>query len=100
MANFKSKIGKAFIATDEGLKPLKFVEPTDEEMVTLLPIGFTEVDLGQKCPECPTAHLCDAVCLRFSPRLFLCKGCGQYQRHRKIDELTRTYHANRLLHGG
>lgn len=101
MADSKSKIGKAYVEKLDGrMELLKFREPTDEEMVTLLPIGFTEIFLGQKCQECPTPHGCDAVCLRFSPRTFLCKGCKQYHRHRKIDELLRTYHMNKLLDQG
>ncbi len=100
MANPKSKLGKDYVETEKGVEPLKFVEPTDEDMVLLLPIGFTVVFLGQKCPECPTEHGCDAVCFRFSPRLFLCRGCKQYHRHRKIEELIRTYQMNKLLEPG
>lgn len=88
------------MADAENLTLLKFREPTDEEMLRLLPMGFTDLDLGQKCPECPTAHKCDAVCIRFSPRLFLCKGCNQYHRHRKMEELMRSYQMNRLLDQG
>lgn len=85
------------MATPE--KPLKFKEPTDEEMVTLLSFG-EPIYLGQKCPECPELHYCDVICLRFSPRVFLCQGCKQYHRHRKTETLLREYHMNKLLESG
>lgn len=88
------------MADPKNVTPTKFKEPTDEEMVTLLPMGFIDVVLGQKCPECLRPHACDAVCFRFSPRVFWCKGCGSYQRHRKMDKLLRSYHMNRLLNKG
>lgn len=80
-------------------KDLKFIEPTVEDMVLKLSFG-AGVNFGQKCAECPEPHYCDAICLRFSPRVYLCAGCGQYQRHRKMDELIRSYHMNKLLEGG
>lgn len=81
---------------DDPKKPLKFIEPTVEDMVTKLSFGEA-VNLGQRCPECPMEHYCDALCFRFSPRTFLCQGCGQYHRHRKMEELQRTYQMNKFL---
>ena len=77
-------------------KELKFIEPTVEDMVTKLSFGQA-VALGQMCPECLTEHYCDALCFRFPPKLFKCQGCGQFQRHRKMEELQRSYQMNRLL---
>ena len=100
MADSKSGIGKAFYETKDGeMRPLKFREPTVEDMVLKLSFGVA-VDLGQKCPECPEFHYCDMICFRFSPWVFLCAGCGQYHRHRKMDELLRSYHMNKLLEDG
>jgi hypothetical protein len=72
------------------------VKADPEYLVTRLFMG-TPVDLGQKCPECPERHLCDAVCFRFSPRTFKCLGCNQYHRHKKMDTLIREYQMNELL---
>lgn len=84
------------MADPEERQPLKFVEPTAEEMVTKLSFGEA-VRLGQMCPECPAEHYCDALCFRFYPRTFLCQGCGQYQRHRKMEPLIEDYKANKKL---
>lgn len=83
------------MANPEG-EPLKFIEPTVEDMVTKLSFGQA-VKLGQLCPECPAEHYCDALCFRFLPRTFLCQGCGQYQRHRKMDDLQQSYKENKLF---
>lgn len=67
-----------------------------EDIVTKVFFG-EPLDLGQKCPECPERHWCDALCLRFSPKTFRCLSCGQWHKHRKMDELLRTYQMNKFL---
>jgi len=63
---------------------------TPEEIVT--DVFFrSPIKLGQRCPECPEEHWCDAICFRFEPRTFKCLGCGQYQKHQKMMVLIERY---------
>lgn len=61
-----------------------------EQIVSMLFFG-DPVQLGQRCPECPEEHWCDAICFRFSPRTFKCLGCGQWQKHGKMAALILQY---------
>lgn len=60
----------------------------------------TPVKMGQECPSCEVAHYCDAVCLRFKPRIFQCLGCGEWKRHRPMDKLVAEKQMSNLLNGG
>lgn len=68
----------------------KFIEPTDEDMITKLSFGVA-MALGQRCPECPQEHYCDAICVRFKPKIYKCTGCGEYQKHDKMVNLIARY---------
>lgn len=76
------------MADSEGVKPEDFV------------IIGEPVKLGQDCPDCHGAHYCDAVCFRFSPRIFYCLGCGTYKRHKSMKRLIQAYQMMRLLNPG
>ena len=76
--------------------PKPKVKVSPEDLLTKQFIGEA-LDLGQKCPECPERHYCDAICTRFSPRAFKCLGCGQYQKHRKMNELLASFKENKRL---
>lgn len=57
------------------------------------------VYIGQDCCECDGKHYCDAVCFRFSPKVFYCLHCGVYRRHRPMPALIRANQMNILLRG-
>jgi hypothetical protein len=65
---------------------------TPEEIVSTLFFG-DPVKLGQRCPECPEEHWCDAICFRFKPKVYLCLGCGQNQKHGNMKILVSRYRA-------
>lgn len=60
----------------------------------------TVVYLGVSCPDCGFEHPCDAVCFRFSPRVYYCLTCKGYKRHKPIAQLVKMYQIRRLLNGG
>lgn len=55
--------------------------------------------LGQDCPTCGYIHPCDAICLRFSPKIFYCPCCKVMKKHRPMPGLLRAYQASRLMKG-
>lgn len=63
---------------------------TPEEIVSTVFFG-DPVKLGQRCPECPEEHWCDAICFLFSPKVFQCLDCGQWQKHQKMKVLIERY---------
>ena len=68
------------------------------ELLTWEMVG-TPTYLGQDCPTCEIHHFCDAICFRFSPKIFRCPYCKVMKRHRPWAVLVRQYQAAQVLKG-
>lgn len=55
--------------------------------------------LDVDCPTCGYVHPCDAICLRFSPRIFFCPVCKVQKKHLPIQYLLKQYQVRQLLRG-